>query len=652
MLVLEASRDPLATVKARLCRARPEAVPRPRYKVLSYDWGDPAKTKPIFVNGAIANVTRNLESGLRHLRHRDEPRCVWADPLCIDHRHGREQGSSFEALRFIYARAEEVVVWLGDKSETSTRAFRFFRAFDQENIAGQCYLVQEELRHPDIIPRSLLGLGAVLKLMERRWWHRAGLVQHLARGCRVSVHCGDSSAEWRVFARLFEVLQEKEPLVRGRNMRYVGKIFQAIYILPPEIVGKLGAGGIAARSIDPEAFLRFTVRLLRGPKVVVSWVLALSVVTVHFGPLLSGIADKICNGSLDRVRTALFRQSFREDSPEPADRKQAQISAHVTSHGPGSAGSDNHNVSNSDLAFWLRVLEELQAFRSNIVVATRERSADPRTTTQFRILRLKPTLQEPDGGRSDPQAQDQIRCELIPVDFHLLSVLGIRKCPFICVSRRLAEQPSQGPGSIVLQGVEKAVSSSLFADLRALRHASHDTLLWMEPICADDGSKSEYGTSSLKDTVEGLSGYVWTEDDNLEVASSAYEAPLCMSCKTIPWSQILEDGLEEGPYAPTFSPRLATVRESAASGCSLCSLVWHSLRHNPARLPSTSAGAEVLVAAVAEQCPCLRNPTSSVYILQESGQFLKVAVQCRTTNRGAIAHVASLPLSASAFEGE
>ncbi|KAF2176931.1 hypothetical protein K469DRAFT_541063, partial [Zopfia rhizophila CBS 207.26] len=116
LLVIKPSDDTSSIVECRLCTAEPEILPRRQYKVLSYDWGNPSMKRAVSLNGRIVEVTVNLECGLRHLRHKEEAQCVWVDPLCIDHRNEQTWGSSTEALRYIYARAQEVIVWLGEES--------------------------------------------------------------------------------------------------------------------------------------------------------------------------------------------------------------------------------------------------------------------------------------------------------------------------------------------------------------------------------------------------------------------------------------------------------------------------------------------------------------------------------------------------------
>jgi len=43
----------------------------PDYEALSYSWGDPKVTSPVYLEGVESHVTTNLEQDLRHLRYED-----------------------------------------------------------------------------------------------------------------------------------------------------------------------------------------------------------------------------------------------------------------------------------------------------------------------------------------------------------------------------------------------------------------------------------------------------------------------------------------------------------------------------------------------------------------------------------------------------
>jgi hypothetical protein len=54
------------------------------YEPLSYAWGDPVITEPIFLDGHKFAITTNLYSALKHLCLADQPRTLWVDSICID----------------------------------------------------------------------------------------------------------------------------------------------------------------------------------------------------------------------------------------------------------------------------------------------------------------------------------------------------------------------------------------------------------------------------------------------------------------------------------------------------------------------------------------------------------------------------------------
>jgi Heterokaryon incompatibility protein (HET) len=55
----------------------------PKYKALSYTWGDPKDECSLQCGGAQLTVTKNLYSALVHLRDERNPRNFWIDAVCI-----------------------------------------------------------------------------------------------------------------------------------------------------------------------------------------------------------------------------------------------------------------------------------------------------------------------------------------------------------------------------------------------------------------------------------------------------------------------------------------------------------------------------------------------------------------------------------------
>ena len=90
-------------------------VKPPRYKALSYVWGDSSNRRKIVVNGNDVSVTANLELALRRLRaHADgTPLTLWVDALCINQNNLDERGEQVALMGSIYSSCSEVCIWLG-----------------------------------------------------------------------------------------------------------------------------------------------------------------------------------------------------------------------------------------------------------------------------------------------------------------------------------------------------------------------------------------------------------------------------------------------------------------------------------------------------------------------------------------------------------
>lgn len=121
LLVLEPSADNLAPVRCRLNRASLDDKDL-KFTALSYTWGDPLETAPIFVNGVELQATLNLEAALRHIRQGSNPVVLWIDALCINQGDVAEKNVQVGMMKDIYSGAELVIAWLGSAGDDSDLA--------------------------------------------------------------------------------------------------------------------------------------------------------------------------------------------------------------------------------------------------------------------------------------------------------------------------------------------------------------------------------------------------------------------------------------------------------------------------------------------------------------------------------------------------
>jgi len=99
-------------VQGTLCHANLDK--NPVYVALSYVWGDPAVTAPIFCNGTEVGVTVSLANALARLRKPNASVVVWADALCINQADAAERSRQVGIMARIYKTATQVVVFLGE----------------------------------------------------------------------------------------------------------------------------------------------------------------------------------------------------------------------------------------------------------------------------------------------------------------------------------------------------------------------------------------------------------------------------------------------------------------------------------------------------------------------------------------------------------
>lgn len=99
-----------------VCDIRPSDLFE-RYTALSYSWatenGDDTPRHEIAISGMSKSIGTNLFVALTRLRLQDSPRLIWIDALCINQDDVPERNAQVRQMWEIYARAEEVVAWLG-----------------------------------------------------------------------------------------------------------------------------------------------------------------------------------------------------------------------------------------------------------------------------------------------------------------------------------------------------------------------------------------------------------------------------------------------------------------------------------------------------------------------------------------------------------
>lgn len=224
------------------------------YTALSYVWGSTTAQRPIHFAGQTWEITRNLESALRHIRHHyKEGLTLWVDALCINQMDDSERTHQVGLMGGIYKKCQKVIVYLGDQlgdkelpeeplpvlnlgqhtphelekwQETRARylesrgkieshqdhgMFDFFLLHQElsqnihiDEVSAFSYLKKTDLeehgkRRVTEEQDSYFRAAERLVYDQNSWWNRTWVIQEVAFTSQIDVIFGPISAPWEVF---------------------------------------------------------------------------------------------------------------------------------------------------------------------------------------------------------------------------------------------------------------------------------------------------------------------------------------------------------------------------------------------------------------------------------------------------------------------
>ncbi|KAI0814470.1 heterokaryon incompatibility protein-domain-containing protein [Xylaria sp. FL0064] len=89
------------------------------YEALSYVWGHENNQQSIYIDNYQLSVRANLHAAMLHLQDRFMERIIWIDAICINQEDEDEKGQQVQSMAKIYAKANRVIVWLGEAADDS-----------------------------------------------------------------------------------------------------------------------------------------------------------------------------------------------------------------------------------------------------------------------------------------------------------------------------------------------------------------------------------------------------------------------------------------------------------------------------------------------------------------------------------------------------
>ncbi|KAH6967112.1 heterokaryon incompatibility protein-domain-containing protein [Fusarium venenatum] len=174
----------------------------PPYEAVSYVWGDANALVPVQIMDDKAQtfhvaIPVNCHAALKRLRRFDSPRTLWIDSICINQALSAEKAHQLNLMSFIYQKARQVVVYLGEGTHDTDVAMRCILELDQPSDYGTRSEVVEK-PSPTLDERE-----AVRVLFDRPWFYRVWILQEITFAHRAIVVCGAHEVEWESFRKFY-----------------------------------------------------------------------------------------------------------------------------------------------------------------------------------------------------------------------------------------------------------------------------------------------------------------------------------------------------------------------------------------------------------------------------------------------------------------
>ena len=194
------------------------------YYALSYEWGNRAIEKPIFLNGRRYLIYGNLHEFLKQLRRRSfTHKLFWADAICINQDDVIERNAQVQHMARTYKQAQASLVWLGPGSPSSDRIFDLCND-DGEFTRWEKQIFPNDRKKVVAIVNDTRRINDVVSIFLRPYWSRLWVIQELLLAPEKRAFCGDRSIGFLALRKLHDIAnrvrEQRSSYIRMHNLEW------------------------------------------------------------------------------------------------------------------------------------------------------------------------------------------------------------------------------------------------------------------------------------------------------------------------------------------------------------------------------------------------------------------------------------------------
>ena len=187
------------------------------YQALSYVWGSNDKPRSIACEGKHLAVTENCYRALKAFRSAESDVAIWVDAICINQDAPQERSAQVQLMRYIYAGARRVIIWLGEEAAEDRDAFSIIEELERHVVKpwGKFDGLRGFLRNTTSLPAeramqadslSVDALEQIVHLFQRPWFERLWVVQEVRNSREAVVVCGDRQISYDLLGKVASIL--------------------------------------------------------------------------------------------------------------------------------------------------------------------------------------------------------------------------------------------------------------------------------------------------------------------------------------------------------------------------------------------------------------------------------------------------------------
>jgi len=187
----------------------------PKYKALSYVWGDPSFTEELRCTKGSLRITANLSAALHELASLCD-QLLWVDQLCINQSDLAERSQQVNIMGSIFQSAEEVLLWLGpDTQGYAAAAVNFIQEIGlrwARPFSGGISVTDQSLADDNLPVITSIKWTALNSSLQSPYFGRVWILQEVMLASSKILLWGSQRIAWMDFERLLVWLLDSEGL--------------------------------------------------------------------------------------------------------------------------------------------------------------------------------------------------------------------------------------------------------------------------------------------------------------------------------------------------------------------------------------------------------------------------------------------------------